>query len=138
VASVLLVGPLPSELVAEAVERYDTTALPDDPSTLLAARGGEFQAVITSGRSRVNASLIEVLTSLEVIVNRGVGYDHIDLESAAINGVMVSNTPMCWLSVLADAAVGATIDVLRALSAGDRFVRAGNGQQERCSHLVAG
>jgi lactate dehydrogenase-like 2-hydroxyacid dehydrogenase len=115
-------------LLAHTTDRYDTSALPEDPaaaSTFLAEKGGTFQAVVTSGRSRVPASLIDALEGLEVIVNYGVGYDHIDLESATRRGVMVSNTPDVLTECVADAAVGATIDVLRSLSAGDRFVRAG-------------
>jgi lactate dehydrogenase-like 2-hydroxyacid dehydrogenase len=141
---VLLVGPLPTELVAEATERYDTRRLPEDPLTalsFLASTGGDFRAVITSGRSRVSASLIEVLTGLEVIVNYGVGYDHLDLEAAAQHGVVVSNTPDVLTQCVADAAVGATIDVLRSLSAGDRFVRAGRwaaGETFSLSRRVTG
>jgi len=58
-------------------------------------------------------------------VNFGVGYDSSDVEEARSRGVQVANTPDVLTDCVADVAVGLVIDVMRRLSAADRFVRRG-------------
>ena len=79
--------------------------------------------VVTTGGFPVDAALIENLPLLEVIVTRGVGFDHIDLDAAQKRGVVVSNTPGVLTDCVADLAFGALIAVSRRLVAADHFVR---------------
>jgi lactate dehydrogenase-like 2-hydroxyacid dehydrogenase len=58
-------------------------------------------------------------------VHFGVGYETTDVALARSRGVAVSNTPDVLDDCVADLAVGGLIDVVRRLSAADRFVRRG-------------
>lgn len=63
--------------------------------------------------------------NLEVISNFGVGYDAIDLDAARARGVIVANSPDLETDDVADTAIALTLDVMRGVSRGDRFVRSG-------------
>lgn len=123
--SVLQVGPLKPSLAQTLQDDYAAYVLPDEPAEFLAEHGGEIRAVVTSGRTGVNAELMAALPNLGAVVNFGVGYDTTDVDTAAARGVGVSNTPDVLTDCVADTAVGLMIDTLRQLSASDRYVRAG-------------
>jgi hydroxypyruvate reductase len=102
-----------------------------DAATFLAQHGGEFHAVVTTGGIGVDATLIDALPALKVIVSRGVGFDKIDLDASRRRGVAVSNTPGVLTECVADLAFGALIAVARNLCTADRFVRRGAWQGGR-------
>lgn len=125
---VLQVGPLKPSLADTLRSAYDAFVLPDEAGAreaFLADHGPEVGAVVTSGRTGVDAALMERLPNLGAVVNFGVGYDTTDIAAALAHGVAVSNTPDVLTDCVADTAVGLTIDVLRRFSAADRYVRAG-------------
>jgi lactate dehydrogenase-like 2-hydroxyacid dehydrogenase len=126
--TVLQVGPLKASLEQTLSETYGAYVLPDEAperSEFLSTHGGEITAVVTSGRSGVDAELMRALPHLGAVVNFGVGYDTTDVDAAAERGVGVSNTPDVLTDCVADTAVGLMIDVMRQFSAADRYVRAG-------------
>ena len=123
--SVLQVGPLKPSLAQTLQDDYAAYVLPDEPAEFLAEHGAEIRAVVTSGRTGVNAELMAALPNLGAVVNFGVGYDTTDVDAAAARGVGVSNTPDVLTDCVADTAVGLLIDALRQFSASDRYVRAG-------------
>jgi lactate dehydrogenase-like 2-hydroxyacid dehydrogenase len=128
VRTVLQVGPLKPSLAETLRVRYDALALPEDPADrtdFLARHGVDVIAVVTSGRSGVDATLMTALPRLGAVVNFGVGYDTTDVDAAAARGIGVSNTPDVLTDCVADTAVGLMIDVMRQFSAADRYVRAG-------------
>jgi lactate dehydrogenase-like 2-hydroxyacid dehydrogenase len=122
---VLQVGPLKPSLAQTLENDYRAYVLPDETAAFLAAHGDEIRAVVTSGRTGVDAELMAALPNLGAVVNFGVGYDTTDVDAAAVRGVLVSNTPDVLTDCVADTAVGLTIDVMRQFSASDRYVRAG-------------
>jgi lactate dehydrogenase-like 2-hydroxyacid dehydrogenase len=122
---VLQVGPLKPSLAQTLQDDYAAYVLPDEPAEFLAAHGEEIRAVVTSGRTGVDAELMTALPNLGAVVNFGVGYDTTDVDAAAARGVLVSNTPDVLTDCVADTAVGLVIDVMRQFSAADRYVRAG-------------
>ena len=65
----------------------------------------------------------------------GVGYDRTDVAEARRRGIAVSNTPGVLDACVADTAVGLVIDVMRGLSAADRFVRRGEWARGRAPAL---
>jgi len=91
----------------------------DEPSS-------EVVAAITSSRYGVTHDQMDAMPSLRAIVHFGVGYETTDVASARSRGIVVSNTPDVLTDCVADLAVGGLIDVLRRLSAADRFVRRGD------------
>ena len=126
--SVLQVGPLKPSLAQTLADDYAAWALPEataDREAFLAEHGAEVTAVVTSGRTGVDAALMAALPNLGAVVNFGVGYDTTDIDAAAARGVGVSNTPDVLTDCVADTAVGLMIDTLRQFSASDRYVRAG-------------
>jgi len=125
---VLQVGPLKPSLAQTLQDDYAAYVLPDETAerdAFLSAHGPEITAVVTSGRTGVDATLMSALPNLGAVVNFGVGYDTTDVDAAAARGVAVSNTPDVLTDCVADTAVGLMIDVMRQFSASDRYVRAG-------------
>ncbi|KAA0085978.1 2-hydroxyacid dehydrogenase [Mycolicibacterium sp. P9-64] len=129
VRTVLQVGPLKPSLERTLSESHRAYVLPEEPvarEEFLSSHGGDITAVVTSGRSGVDATLMKALPHLGAIVNFGVGYDTTDIDGATGLGIGVSNTPDVLTDCVADTAVGLMIDVMRQFSAADRYVRAGS------------
>jgi glyoxylate reductase len=68
---------------------------------------------------------LDLLPSLRIVANFGVGYDRIDLAACAERGVVVTNTPGVLDSATADLTFALILAVRRRLVEGDRLVRAG-------------
>ncbi len=66
--------------------------------------------------------------SVKLIANIGVGTDNIDLDAAKARGIQVSNTPVVTEDT-ADLAMALLLDTCRRLSAGERYLRAGQWLQ---------
>jgi hydroxypyruvate reductase len=114
--TVLQVCPLQASLEKALRENYDVV---DEPSQ-------EVVAAVTSSKYGVTNDQMDAMPNLRAIVHFGVGYETTDVEYARSRGIAVSNTPDVLTDSVADLAVGALIDVLRRLSAADRFVRRGD------------
>jgi lactate dehydrogenase-like 2-hydroxyacid dehydrogenase len=119
--SVLQVCPLPPSLAERLRAGYTVV---DRPS-------GEVVAAVTTSRFGVSNEQIDAMPSLRAIVHFGAGYETTDVGYARARGIVVSNTPDVLTDCVADLAVGGMIDVLRGLSAADRFVRRGDWGRAR-------
>ncbi|XP_010533732.1 PREDICTED: glyoxylate/hydroxypyruvate reductase HPR3 [Tarenaya hassleriana] len=84
------------------------------------------RAITVVGLVPVTAEIISLLPSLEVIVCTSVGVDHIDVAECKGRGIAVTNAGDAFSEDVADFAVGLLFDVLRRISAADRFVRSGH------------
>ncbi|MDV8024648.1 2-hydroxyacid dehydrogenase [Rhodococcus sp. IEGM 1330] len=135
---VLRVGPLKPSLMDTLNSDYDALVLPDgeDRDDFLTAHGDSITAVVTSGRTGVDAPLMKRLPQLGAVVHFGVGYDTTDVAAADERGIAVSNTPDVLTDCVADLAVGLVIDTVRGLSSAERFVRAGRWPAEGNSPLT--
>ena len=69
--------------------------------------------------------LLDLLPSLRIVANYGVGYDGVDVEACARRGVAVTNTPGVLDAATADLAFGLLLAALRRIVEGDRYVRDG-------------
>lgn len=127
-----MVGALRAELDAVLRERYGAERLDEIDDD----RAGRARVAVTSGVWGVRAEHLDRLPSLGAIVNFGVGYDSTDVAEAARRGIVVSNTPDVLTDCVADTAVGLVIDVMRGLSAADRFVRRGEWAAGRVPALA--
>jgi glyoxylate reductase len=67
----------------------------------------------------------DLLPSLRVVANYGVGYDRIDLETCRERRIVVTNTPGVLDAATADLAFALLLAVRRQVVEGDRFVREG-------------
>jgi glyoxylate reductase len=68
---------------------------------------------------------LDLLPNLRIVANYGVGYDRIDLDACAAQGVVVTNTPGVLDDATADLAFALLLATRRHVVQGDRFVRAG-------------
>jgi lactate dehydrogenase-like 2-hydroxyacid dehydrogenase len=104
---------------------------------IAAKHGAEIAAIITRGRVRTTAHLIERLPKLELIAHFGVGYDSVDVAEAARRGVVITNTPDVLTDEVADYSVGLLLATIRRLPQADRHVRSGLYGQGKQFHLTA-
>ncbi|MGC7098429.1 2-hydroxyacid dehydrogenase [Amycolatopsis lurida] len=123
--SVLQLCPLLPSLET-ALSAHRTVRLFEQADGYLAEHGAEFTAAITSARIGVPDEVMDALPRLGAIVHFGVGYETTDVARARARGIDVSNTPDVLTDCVADLAVGGLIDVMRRLTAADRFVRRGD------------
>ena len=128
---ILQAGRLMAELESALAEQFDCHPLwnETDPKAFLAARGSEFQALVTSSKNGADGALMDALPNIKAITHFGVGYDNVDAAAAAQRGIPMSNTPDVLNDCVADVAIGLLIDATRGLSASDRFVRRGDWQK---------
>ena len=99
---------LPAFLAAAAADA-------DPPRAALIVGGGN--------PARVDAAFLDAVPSLRFVFNTGAGMDHIDLAECARRGVAVANSGTVYSADVADHAVGMLVDVLRRVSAAERFAR---------------
>lgn len=132
-----MVGTLRVELATALRSKYGARSLDE----LNADEAAEATVAVTSGVWGVRGEHLDRLPNLGAVVNFGVGYDSTDVSEAYRRGVVVSNTPDVLTDCVADMALGLVIDVMRGLSAADRFVRRGdwaNGQTRALARRVTG
>lgn len=91
----------------------------------LATHAQSVQALLNPGRYPLTADILRLLPSLKLIVTTSVGLNHIDLPECRRRGIAVADAGNVYSADVADLAVGLLIDVLRKISAGDRYVRQG-------------
>ncbi|NYE36030.1 lactate dehydrogenase-like 2-hydroxyacid dehydrogenase [Nocardioides cavernae] len=88
-------------------------------------RAAGVEVAVVGGGAPAGAAEMDALPDLGAIVNFGVGYDNVDVQEASRRGIVVSNTPDVLTDAVADLAAFLVVDVLRGISAADRFVRSG-------------
>jgi hydroxypyruvate reductase 2 len=91
-------------------------AMPDPPRAAVIMGGGVVRA---------DASFLDAVPSIRCLVSTAAGVDHIDLAECARRGVAVANSGTVYSADVADHAVGMLVDVIRRVSAAERFVRRG-------------
>ena len=105
-----------------------TRASTEQAAAFLAAAAAEPDppraAVVMGGRSvRADAAFLDAVPSVRCLLSTAAGVDHIDLAECARRGVAVANSGTVYSADVADHAVGMLVDVLRRVSAAERFVR---------------
>ncbi|KAL4332846.1 hypothetical protein GQ457_07G009760 [Hibiscus cannabinus] len=96
---------------------------PEPYDSFLSRHAHSIRALITFGPAPISAELLEPLPFLELVVATSAGVNHIDLPACRSRGIVVTNASFAFAEDVADCAVGLLIDVLRRISAADRFVR---------------
>jgi lactate dehydrogenase-like 2-hydroxyacid dehydrogenase len=118
---ILHAGVLPKDAERQLVERFAMRKADDD---LSAVRG-----IARSAHASIDKAAMDRLPKLEIIANFGVGYDGIDLATAASRGIVVTNTPDVLTEEVADTALGLLLMTVRELSAAERYLRAGKWRE---------
>ena len=73
----------------------------------------------------MSSAILDCLPSLKFVVTASAGVDHLNVAELRRRGVAIAYAGNLFSQDVADMAVGLLIDVLRNVSAGDRFVRQG-------------
>jgi hydroxypyruvate reductase len=118
---VVTLGALAVDLARSLAERYGAL-----PAHKVRPGTTSVQVVVTTGRTGVRSDTMDRFPRLGAICHFGVGFDGTDIEEARSRGIAVANTPNVLTDCVADTAVGLLLDVMRRLSAADRFVRRGD------------
>jgi glyoxylate reductase len=84
----------------------------------------DVEALIVAGDS-VDDSVLDLLPSLKLVANYGVGYDNVDAEACRARGVAVTNTPGVLDAATADLTIALLLAVRRRVVEGDALVRSG-------------
>ncbi len=119
---------LPQPVLDAIPPRYRLLTTPTDRSPTEAELQQGFadaDAVICTLTDRIDASLLGFTTRLKIIANYAVGYNNIDLATAAQRGITVSNTPDVLTETTADLTWALLLAVSRRVVEGDRWVRTG-------------
>lgn len=99
---------------------------PDTRGAFLKAMADRIRGIVTySGGGVVDGALLQALPKVEIIANMGVGHESVDLSAARERNVIVTNAGSVNAVDVAEHAFGLILDVGRAISFGDRHVRAG-------------
>jgi hydroxypyruvate reductase len=99
---------------------------PGDRDEFLRRTGPRIRGIVAYSGSgvSVDGGLLANLPNAEIITNMGVGYETVDLEAARARAIIVTNAGSVNADDVAEHAFGLILDVARAISAGDRYVRA--------------
>ena len=92
------------------------------------------QAVIDGGE-HWNAEMFDRAEDLKILARRGVGYDSVDVDAAARNGVWVTNTPGATDHAVADFALGVIICLLRNIPSAAQDMKKGQWHRFRGREL---
>jgi lactate dehydrogenase-like 2-hydroxyacid dehydrogenase len=118
--------------LAELETRYTVHKLwlAADRAALLREIGPRVRAAVTTGLLGCDAATMNALPRLEIIATFGAPRASLDFEAAKARGIVCTNTPDQITEAVADLALGLLIDVMRGVTRGDRFIRAGLWEKE--------
>lgn len=80
-------------------------------------------ALVTLLTDTIDKKIIENVPRLKIIANYAAGYNNIDLETAAKNGTMVTNTPDVLTETTADLSFGMILAIARRIPEVEKFLR---------------
>jgi lactate dehydrogenase-like 2-hydroxyacid dehydrogenase len=121
---------MPPAVEARAAAEFDARLTSSDvPMADVAAQAAGADAILTCPGDTFDAALIAALpASVKVIATFSVGYDHIDVESAAARGIAVCNTPDVLSVATAETALLLILAASRRAGEGERLIRSGRWQ----------
>lgn len=106
-------------------ERFDILRLWSEGDLAIRERGASVVAILTSGRDRIDAVLMDRLPELRLIVAVGAGYEGVEVSAAKMRGITVANAGDTHSGDVADHAVALTLAVIQGILANDAWVRNG-------------
>ena len=103
----------------EVIERHYTK------DELLSGALSSFDAVVVRSATKLTSEIISQSGNLSFIGRAGVGVDNIDLDAAALNGIVVCNTPQSSTNSVVELTIGHLLASCRHIVRGDQGLRAG-------------
>lgn len=130
----------PAPVEARLQQLFEVSLNADDQPmsvTGLQAALRDADALCPTVSDRINAEVLEVEgLRARVIGNYGVGFNHIDLKTAARRGLVVTNTPEVLTDCTADTAMTLMLMVARRAGEGERQVRDSAWTGWRPTHMM--
>ncbi len=127
---VIVTRRLPEAIETRMMELFDTRLnLDDKPMSQaeLIAAVKEADIFVPTVTDRIDAGVLsQAGEQLRLIASFGTGVDNIDLKTARMRGITVTNTPGVLTEDTADMTMALILAVSRRLSEGERLVRSGN------------
>ncbi|KAJ8766191.1 hypothetical protein K2173_021708 [Erythroxylum novogranatense] len=96
----------------------DSTHKPIDTSLSNSVR-----ALVVIGYTPLTSETLSFLPSLELVVGSSAGLDKVDLQECHRRGIVVTNASLAFSEDAADYAMALLLDVLRRISAAERYIR---------------
>jgi lactate dehydrogenase-like 2-hydroxyacid dehydrogenase len=114
---ILVSAPLPDEIVDRAVREFGAVVSQDRALTadeiVEIARERRLEGLLVTSRVKIDgASIAGLPDTVKILATYSVGYDHIDIATAAAHGIVVTNTP----DVLTDATADLTMMLMLCAS----------------------
>lgn len=110
-----MTGPVPGRVRQELLHDFELVASAEEADGLL---------VVLS--TRIDEAFLEAAgPQLRVVANYAVGVDNVDLDACRARGIVVANTPDVLTRTTAELTVAIMLSLLRRVTEGDRFIRAG-------------
>jgi lactate dehydrogenase-like 2-hydroxyacid dehydrogenase len=79
---------------------------------------------------KIDGALMARFPKLEIVSSFGVGYDHMDVQTAVKRGIVLTNTPDVLTEEVADTALGLLLNTVREFPQAERYLRAGKWQEK--------
>ena len=99
-----------------------------EPEELIAnLKEGQYDAVLCDLDDKITAEILDVAkgNGVKIFANYAVGYNNIDIKTAAERGIMITNTPGALTNTVAEHAFGLLLAIARRIPEADRYTRAG-------------
>lgn len=125
---VLVTGRLPNDALSCIEKNCEVVAnMQDTPMSReeIVSNIGDKDGLLCMITDRIDKDLIMKAPNLKIIANYGVGFNHIDIESATENNILVTNTPGVLTDSTADLAIALMLASGRRLVEGDKRTRLG-------------
>ena len=126
----LITRPIPQKVIKRAQNFFDVhvrqSVIPSSKFELINALQN-YDAIIAAIGDKFSKEIFESSKSprTKIISNFGVGYDHLDLNSARQKNIQITNTPDVVTNATADIAMTLMLMTARRAGEGDRLVRSG-------------
>ena len=138
--TVVVTRRLPEPVEREIARDFDATLNPEDrplgPDGLRRALQSA-DALLCTVTDRLSDDVLSAEPRrARLLANFGVGFNHIDVESARRHGLAVSNTPDVLTDATADLALTLLLGVTRRAGEGERHLRAGAWTGWRPTHML--
>lgn len=118
---------VPAATVAALAQRFEVLcpASPGDIDALVAAHGARIRGIATTGKARLDRSLLQRLPVLEIVACYSAGLDNIDTEALAERGIALTSSSAALADEVADLAIALMVMARRRLVAADAYARSG-------------
>ena len=137
---VIVTRRLPEIVEARMMELFDTKLNADDhpfSGEELVTAVDEADILVPTVTDKIDKRILDsAKRRIKMIASFGAGVDHIDLEYAEKNGLIVTNTPGVLTEDTADMVMALLLSVPRKLIDGERLIRSGEWQGWSPTHMM--